>query len=89
MQLYGENIMRSTFDTSRIFNDQDGWYIVMRESDDKYLTGSKHKLIGHQHLMGPFSSKHQTEDWFEGYLAMHAHNRNTDNFIPDSIDAYH
>ena len=89
MQLYGENIMRSTFDTSRIFNDQDGWYIVMRESDDKYLTGSKHKLIGHQHLMGPFPSKHLTEEWFEGYLAMHAESRNTDNFIPDSIDAYH
>jgi len=89
MQLYGENIMRSTFDTSRIFNDQDGWYIVMRESDDKYLTGSKHKLIGNQHLMGPFPSKHQTEDWFEGYLAMHAESRNTDNFIPDTIDAYH
>ncbi len=81
--------MQSTFNTSRIFNDQDGWYIVMRESDDKFLTGSKHKLIGDQHLMGPFSSKHQTEDWFEGYLAMHAENRTVDNFIPDSIDSYH
>ena len=81
--------MQSTFDSSRIFNDQDGWYIVMRESDDKYLTGSKHKLIGSQHLMGPFQSKHQTEGWFEGYLAMHAENRNADNFIPDKIDAYH
>lgn len=81
--------MKSTFDTYRIFNDQDGWYIVMRESDEKYLTGSKHKVIGNQHLMGPFQSKQQTEEWFEGYLAMHAENRNTDNFIPDSIDAYH
>ena len=81
--------MQSTFNTSRIFNDQDGWYIVMRESDDQFLTGSKHKLIGDQHLVGPFPSKHQTENWFEGYLAMHSENRNNDNFIPDNIDAYH
>ena len=81
--------MQSTFDTSRIFNDQDGWYIVMRGSDDQYLTGSKHKLIGEQHLMGPFLTKHQTEDWFEGFLAMHAQNRNIDTFIPDTIDSFH
>ena len=81
--------MRSTFDTSRIFNDPDGWYIVMRESDVQFLTTSKYKLIGEQHLMGPFSSKPKTEDWFEGYLAMHAENRNVDNFIPDNIDSYH
>ena len=81
--------MQSTFNTSRIFNDQDGWYIVMRESDDQFLTGSKHKLIGDQHLVGPFPSKHQTENWFEGYLAMHSEDRNSDNFIPDNIDAYH
>ena len=81
--------MQSTFNTSRIFNDQDGWYIVMRESDKQYLTGSKHKLIGEQHLMGPFLSKHQTEDWFEGYLAMHSINRNANAFIPDSIDTHH
>ena len=81
--------MQSTFDSSRIFNDQDGWYVVMRASDNEYLSGSKHKLIGDQHLMGPFSSKPQTEDWLEGYLAMHAENRSSDNFIPDSIDSYH
>ena len=81
--------MQSTFGTSRIFNDQDGWYVVMRESDINHLLGSKHKLIGNQHLMGPFLSKHQVEEWLEGYLAMHAENRSTDNFIPDSIDAYH
>jgi len=81
--------MQSTFSTSRIFNDQDGWYIVMRESDEKFLTGSKHKIIDSQHLMGPFKSKHQTQDWFEGYLAMHSENRNIDSFIPDSIDSYH
>lgn len=81
--------MQSTFNTSRIFNDQDGWYIVMRESDEKFLTGTKHKLIGNQHLMGPFSSKDQTENWFEGYLAMHSENRNPDNFIPDSLNSFH
>jgi len=81
--------MYSTFDTSRIFSDQDGWYIVMRESDDKNLTGTKHKLIGMQHLMGPFSSKHLVEEWFTGFLAMHAENRYADDFIPDNIDSYH
>jgi len=81
--------MRSTFNTSRIFNDQDGWYIVIRASDEQFLTASKHKLIGDQHLMGPFNSKRQTEDWFEGYLAMHSEKRSADNFIPDSIDSYH
>lgn len=81
--------MQSTFNTSRIFNDQDGWYIVMRESDEKFLIGSKHKLIGNQHLMGPFSSKEQTENWFEGYLAMHSENRHADDFIPDSLNSFH
>ena len=82
-------MMQSSFSTSRIFNDQDGWYIVMRESDDKYLTGSKHKIIREQHLMGPFLSKVQTKEWFEGYVAMHGTNRNHDDFLPDNIDAYH
>lgn len=81
--------MQSTFDTSRIFNDQDGWYVVMRESDDKYLTGSKHKLIGYQHLMGPFINKHLVEEWLEGFLSMHSENRNSDTFIPDNLNTHH
>lgn len=81
--------MQSTFNTSRIFNDQDGWYIVMRESDGKYLSGTKYKLIDKQHLMGPFPSKDQTEDWFEGYIAMHGENREIDDFLPDNLDSYH
>lgn len=81
--------MRSTFDISRIFNDQDGWYVVMRESDDKNLTGSKHKLIGTQHLMGPFLNRHRVEDWLGGYLAMHSENRTADAFIPDTINTQH
>lgn len=89
MLLHGETIMRSTFNSSRIFNDQDGWYIAMRASDEQFLTGSKHKLVGIQHLMGPFLNKQKTEDWFEGYLAMHSENRNADDFIPDNIDSYH
>jgi len=70
--------MQSSFDSSRIFNDQDGWYVVMRESDDKNLIGSKHKIIGNQHLMGPFTDKHQVENWLEGFLAIHFVNRNPD-----------
>lgn len=81
--------MQSGFDTSRIFNDQDGWYIIMRESDNKHLTSSKHKLIGNQHLMGPFSTKHQVEIWLEGYLAMHAENRLTTDYAPESIANCH
>lgn len=83
--------MQSTFDTSRIFNDQDGWYVSMRQSDDSHLVGSKHKLIGQMHLMGPFLSRAQVEEWLEGYLAMHAENRNKDSedFIPDTIDTHH
>ena len=81
--------MQSTFDTSRIFNDQDGWYVAMRESDDKRLTGSRYKRIGNQHLMGPFINKHQVEDWLEGYLAMYSENRNADTFIPDNLDTHH
>ena len=68
--------MHSTFDTSRIFNDQDGWYVVMRESDSNNLLGPKHKIIGNQHLMGPFINKTLVEEWLEGYLAVHFENRN-------------
>lgn len=70
--------MQSTFNTSRIFNDQDGWYVVMRESDHKNLSGPKHKIIGDQHLMGPFQSKTLVEQWLEGYLAIHFENRDPD-----------
>ncbi len=73
-----EKSMQSTFDSSRIFNDQDGWYVVMRASDDKKLIGPKHKIIGSQHLMGPFMDKHQVENWLEGFLAIHFENRNPD-----------
>ena len=81
--------MQSTFSSSRIFNDHDGWYVVMRESDGKYLTGTKYKFIGEQHLMGPFKSKDQTENWFQGYIAMHGENREIDDFLPDNVDSYH
>lgn len=81
--------MQSSFDTARIFNDQDGWYIVMRESDEKYLTSSKHKVIADQHLMGPFNNKQQVEMWFDGYVSMHGSNRNTDAYIPDSAAGLH
>ncbi|MCK5724544.1 MAG: hypothetical protein KAI84_18565 [Gammaproteobacteria bacterium] len=67
--------MQSSFGTSRIFHDQTGWYVVMRESDQEYLTGLKHKLVGNQHLMGPFLNKHRVKDWLTNYLAMHAENR--------------
>ncbi|MCW8901483.1 MAG: hypothetical protein OQK75_12470 [Gammaproteobacteria bacterium] len=81
--------MQSTFNTSRIFNDMDGWYVVMRASDEKYLKGTKHRLVGDQHLMGPFINRHRVEEWFHGYLAMHAENRDAAGFIPDSIDTHH
>jgi hypothetical protein len=84
-----EKIMQSTFDSARIFHDQDGWYVTMRPSDEHYLMGSKHKIIGSMHLMGPFTSKPQVEEWLEGFLSMHAENRNTDTFIPDNLDTHH
>ena len=68
--------MQSTFNTSRIFNDMDGWYVVMRASDKKNLLGPKYKVVGDQHLMGPFMDKKQGEDWLEGFLAIHFENRN-------------
>lgn len=68
--------MQSTFNTSRIFNDMDGWYVMMRASDEKNLVGPKHKVIGTQHLMGPFNSKPQVEDWLESFLAIYFVNRN-------------
>lgn len=89
INLAGGKTMQSTFNTSRIFNDMDGWYVVMRASDEKHLTSTKHKIIGDQHLMGPFINRHRVEDWLEGYLAMHATDRNTAGFIPDSIDTHH
>lgn len=81
--------MQSGFDKSRIFNDQDGWYVIMRESDNKHLTSTRHKLIGNQHLMGPFETKHQVEIWLEGYLAMHAENRQTYQAQTDSLSICH
>ena len=87
--MVGENDMQSTFQTSRIFNDMDGWYVIMRASDRKHLLSSKYKLVGNQHLMGPFINRHRVEDWLEGYLAMHAEDRNKSEFIPDSIDTHH
>ena len=81
--------MQASFNTSRIFNDQTGWYVVMRESDDKNLSGLKHKLIGEQHLMGPFINRHRVEEWLEGYLAIHSENRPSDDSISDHVDTRH
>ena len=78
--------MQSTFNTSRIFNDMDGWYVMMRASDEQNLIGVKHKIIGEQHLMGPFTSKHQVEDWLEGFLAIHFVNRNPET---STINLHH
>ena len=69
--------MRSTFSSSRIFNDHGGWYVIMRQSDKKNLSGLKYKCIGNQHMMGPFISKHQVETWLAGFLAMYSENRST------------
>ena len=80
VDLTGRKSMQSTFDSSRIFNDMHGWYVVMRASDEKYLTGLRHKLIGNQHLMGPFINRHRVEDWLEGYLAIHSENRTSNGF---------
>ncbi len=82
--------MRSAFTTSRIFNDQDGWYVIMRQSDQHLLeNGAKYKQVGNQHLMGPFTSKAKVENWLMGYLAMHGETRSNENYIPDKIDTYH
>lgn len=81
--------MQSTFKTSRIFNNIDGWFVIMREADSKYLTSSKHKYIANQHLMGPFINRHRVENWLNGYLDMHSENRSPEEFIPDNIDTHH
>ena len=55
-----------------------GTLLCVRASDEQNLLGSKHKIIGSQHLMGPFLDKHLVEDWLEGFLAIHFENRSTD-----------
>ena len=81
--------MQANFNTSRIFNDQTGWYVVMRETDVKNLTGLRHKLIGDQHLMGPFINRHRVEQWLDGYLAMHSENRAPTTFSSDNDTTHH
>lgn len=77
--------MQASFGTPRIFNDQTGWYVTLRNADEKFLHGSKYKVIGDQHMMGPFSGKPQAEEWLEGYISMHGDNRDSDEFIPDTL----
>ncbi len=81
--------MHSTYSGSRIFNDHDGWYVYMRQSDKEHLSSSKYKQVGDQHMVGPFSSKQQVENWLEGYLAMYAKSRKQERFVPDRIDTHH
>jgi len=76
--------MQSSFDTSRIFNDQTGWFVVMRQSDEPYLTGSKYKFIGNMHLMGPFLSKNQVENWLDKYISTHGSHRHADKLEDDN-----
>lgn len=78
--------MQASFNTSRIFNDQSGWYVIMRGSDVINLTGLRHKFIGDQHLMGPFINRHRVEQWLEDYLAMHSENRPPNTFILENDD---
>ena len=77
--------MESILKNSRMFNDKDGWYIYMRVTDEKNLNDSKHKLVAGQHLMGPYKSKNEAEEWLEDYLSKYGENRNADEYIPDTI----
>ena len=81
--------MKSTFNSSRIFNDQDGWYVVMRASDIHYLKGARYKCIGQQHLMGPFLNKDKVEDWLSVFIALHGENRHSTGVIQDNADRRH
>lgn len=81
--------MLSSFNTSRIFSDQTGWYVIMRESDSRNLISPKYQIIGDKHLMGPFSSRSHVEEWLDAYLSVHAENRIPVEYIPGSIDTHH
>lgn len=80
--------MKSRFDSSRIFNDTIGWYVVMRESDKKIIQSMKFKRIGKQHIMGPFSDKNEVVEWLEGYLALHSEKRIKIQPAPEKITTY-
>lgn len=69
--------MKSRFNPGRIFNDPTGWFILMRESDSKNIKSMKFRRFGNQYIMGPFNTKVELSDWFEGYLAVYSDNRNT------------
>ena len=77
--------MKSRFDSSRIFNAQHGWYVVMRESDKKTITSTKFNKVGNQYVMGPFAAKAEVEDWLDGYLAVHSEDRPDDYIEPPGM----
>ena len=80
--------MKSRFDSSRIFNDSTGWFVVMRESDKKIIVSMKFNLVGKQHIMGPFPAKIDVENWLEGYLAVHSQNRPDGFFNSKKVATY-
>jgi len=60
----------------------------MRESDKKNIKSMKFKRFGNQHIMGPFNSKHEVNDWLQDYLTVHSDNRNTAYSPPEAIAAH-
>ena len=81
----------------RIFWSTEGWYIYLRQGDEKLVSFvGLRKLKVHVGqfgiITGPFSSRLQAERWFEGFLSEHSRPRMKKNFkdqkliIPKTID---
>jgi hypothetical protein len=77
-------------DVKRSFWTSDGWYVYMREGDEQHISYVNFRKVkfqkeGNGNIAGPFRSKRQMDEWYTGFISMHAYARKNESYIRDDI----
>lgn len=82
--------MKSSFCSSRFFHTEDGWFVYLRNGDERgisYMDQCRvHLPVGDSMpVVGPFVEQSQVEKWLENFLTFHGRDRNLSDYIVDNM----
>ena len=83
--------MKAQFNQKRYVKTFDGWFVQLREGDEKFETNHLRPCIKiyenyDMPVAGPFYTKLAMRRWMEGFLSFYSHSRAPQkNYISDSI----
>jgi hypothetical protein len=77
-------------EVKRSFWTSKGWYVFMREGDEKHTSYVNFRKVefqkeGNINVAGPFRSKKQMNEWYLGFISMYANARVSESYIRDDI----